>query len=358
MRILGYRRSNPVFDKIVANTAMFLQENIIYPFKDFDFSLIMTFLICLFISVFIFMRTANQQIIEIDENTIDELERKKKIENQGQKINALKNEYMAGVFLFAVLNLIILVLNYTDIRWVWFGFEWEGQYLKQFVHEGTYLLILSIITSIVLVLYYFRGNLNFYSNNKLLKYLSIIWLFQNGILSISVAIRNFWYISYFALAYKRIGVFIFLILTLYGLYTVFIKVQQKKSAFYLVKRNTFAILLVLIFSSLFNWDTIIAKYNFAHSDRSFLHLDYMSNLSDKSLPYLDKPLKELKYIDSIQKEKFPFEQEFMTPEEYVKIIDERKRIFAMKWESKSILSWNLPEYRAYQKLKMDSRTEL
>lgn len=353
--IIIYRKSNPFFDELIEDIALFFWEKLSFIFKDFDYLIIITFLIGLIISVFIFIRTSNQRLIEIDVNSSEELKRERNKSLKKIMINGLTNEYKAGVFMLIVLNLVILVLNVIDIKWVWFSFEWEGQYLKQFVHEGTYLLILSIIISIILVLYYFRGNLNFYQNNKLLKYLSFIWLAQNGILTISVAIRNFWYINYFALAYKRIGVIIFLILTLYGLYTVYRKVKQRRSAFYLFKTNANAILVVLILSSLINWDSIIAKYNFKNSNKSFLHLDYLATLSDKALPYLDKSLPELRQIDMIQKEKFPFEQKFMTPDEYYHIIGNRKKLFMDKWNAKGILSWNLPDYIAYKKLSSDSR---
>jgi hypothetical protein len=353
--IVIYSSSNPVFDKLVRNTGLFFNDIWMFFFNDFDFSILITFIISLFISIYILVRTTNQKLKDLDTKSGEILLRKKRKVRYFYRIYSLKQEYKSGVILLAILNMVILVLNITDIIWVWFGFEWEGQYLKQFVHEGTYLLILSIIISIILVLYYFRGNLNFYRNNKILQYLSYIWLIQNGILAISVAIRNFWYINYFALAYKRIGVIIFLILTIYGLYTVFVKVRHRKSSFYLFKTNAYALFLVLIISSVFNWDSIIAKYNFKNSNKSFLHLDYLSTLSDNSLPYLDKTLDELKKIDVIQKEKFPFEQKFMTPEEYTTTIENRKRLFIDKWNSKSFLSWNLAEYLAYRKLTRDSQ---
>jgi hypothetical protein len=129
-----------------------------------------------------------------------------------------------------------------------------------------------------------------------------------------------------------------------------VKVNRRKSSFYLFKSNSLALYVVLVVSSIINWDTLIAKYNFKHSDRSFLHLDYLSTLSDKSLPYLDKPLSELSRIDTIQKAKFPFEQKFMTPEKYHQIIEGRKIAFKKEWQSKSFLSWNLSEYLAYKKL--------
>jgi hypothetical protein len=233
---------------------------------------------------------------------------------------------------------------------VWFNFSWEGQYLKQFVHEGTYLLILSILISIAIVLYYFRGNLNFYHGNKFLKRLCYLWILQNGILIISVAIRNFWYIQHFALAYKRIGVFIFLVLTLYGLYTVYKKVRHHKSAFYLYRSNAHSVFLILAVASLFNWDSIIAKYNFSHYQHSFVHLNFLATLPDKSLPYTVKPLGELRTINKIQKEKFSFDEAYMTPEDYYEKINIRKEEFREAWEAKSILSWNLAEYLAYRKL--------
>jgi hypothetical protein len=288
---------------------------------------------------------ANEQLL------IDELTRSEKPLKVRFKTNALALKQRAGIFLLLTLNFLLLILNIIDIKWVWFNFEWEGQYLKQFVHEGTYLLILSIIISIVIVLYFFRGNLNFYKKNKFLKIISFIWLGQNAILCVSVAIRNFWYIQYFALAYKRIGIILFLILTIYGLYSVTIKVQKQKSIFYLVKTNSFALLIVLTLSSLFNWDTYIAKYNFKHSNSAFLHLNYLSTLSDKALPYLNKSQKELTKIEGIQKGNFHFERNYMTADEYHKTINHRKNFFLQKWKQKDFFSWNYPEYLAAKKLK-------
>jgi hypothetical protein len=315
----------------------------------------------------IYLRSALASLVNKDKAATDELIRTRlRVFNQYGKVlvkkTGLKNEYTAAVFLLVTLNALILLLNIIDINWVWFNFTWEGQYLKQFVHEGTYLLILSILISIGLVLYYFRANLNFYPKNKLLKYLSYAWLAQNAVLAISVGIRNYWYIQYFSLAYKRIGVIIFLLLTLYGLYTVFIKVKDRRSSFYLFRTNTYATLVVLVITSLFNWDVIIAKYNFAHADKSYLHLDFMASLSDKALPYLDKPLAEIEKIKLEQSDNYEFELKgrkekmYMSPADYCDKINRRKYEFIVDWEEKSIWEWNWPEYQAYRQLKVDMAT--
>ncbi len=352
--ILIYRNSNPVFDELVSGFLNSINNYLILLFENIDVTLLLTMLICLFISNLLIFKTINKKIIDSDMNATFLLKRSKIKKNRFFKFNDLKNEYKAGVFLLVVLNILLLIVNLIDINFVWFNFKWEGQFLKQFVHEGTYLLILSILISIGLVLFFFRENLNFYSKNKTLKYLSYAWLIQNGVLTISVAIRNFYYINYFSLAYKRIGVLLFLILTLYGLYTVFKKVKNKKTSFYLFQSNFSALFILLILSSIINWDKIIAKYNFKHANSSFLELNYLVDFSDKTLPYLDKSLLEIQKIHKIQTEKFPYYKNYMTPEEYHSIIQNRKKKFIKEWEQKSFLSWNLAEYLAYEKIKTKS----
>lgn len=348
-----YSASNPKFNSIVLEITKFLRKYIERFFNSINIELFITFiLVSGFLGMIIF-RKAFAGIIQRDELSKDELIRRKRRRGWFAKWNALKNEYIAGFFLLLILNILLLVVNIIDINWVWFNFKWEGQYLKQFVHEGTYLLILSILISIGLVLYFFRGNQNFYSGNKWLKILSYIWLGQNAILAVSVGIRNFYYIQNFALAYKRIGVIIFLLLTLYGLYTVFLKVKNTRSAYFLFRKNTLAAYVLLVLASLVNWDTVIAKYNFSHYQKSFLHLNFMADLSDKALPYLDVPVEKLTKIDSTQQKKFDFADRYyyMTPAEYTERISSRKNEFLAKWESKDFLEWNYAEYKAYRDLR-------
>ena len=348
--ILIYRNSNPVFNELLCDIGSFFNIRWNAFFEHIDAMILLTLFLGIILSSFIIIRVREKMIIDIDSNADNQLKKPQKMEDGTSLSNALINEYRSGIFLFLILNVILLVLNVIDIQWVWFGFEWEGQYLKQFVHEGTYLLIFSILLSMALVLFYFRGSLNFYRKNKVLKYLSIFWLAQNALLAISVAVRNYWYIEYFSLAYKRIGVFIFLLMVIYGLYSILLKVQHRRSAFFLLKTNIFAVLMILLISSFVNWDNVIAKYNFNHSEESFLHLDFMARLSDKSLPYLDKSIMELKEIERIQQEKFPFTESYMDSETYIHTIKKRKLAFKDRWESTSFLSWNLTEYLAYKKL--------
>src|SRR4029078_3225426 len=128
--------------------------------------------------------------------------------------------------------------NCVDITYVWFGFTYNNDInLSEYVHEGTGLLIFSILLAMVLLLFFFRGNLNFYKQNKWLRAGAYAWLLQNSILAVSVLFRDYYYIQHYGLAYKRIGVLIFLAMVLMGLITVFIKIQKRKTAYYLLRVN-------------------------------------------------------------------------------------------------------------------------
>lgn len=348
--IVLYRNANPLFDQLLQKLSNAIGPWFNALLNNIDLFVLPFFLMCLLISNLYFYKKAKLEIVQAEENASNQLLRNRKKSSSSFNLIGLKYEYKAGLFLFVILNLILAVVNSIDVYWVWFNFEWKGQYLKQFVHDGTYLLIASLIISILLVLYFFRRNLNFYYSNTLLKQLAILWLAQNALLAISVAIRNFRYIEYFALAYKRIGVIIFLIIVIYGLYTIYIKINKRQSSYFLIKQNTAFTYMVLVLASLLNWDSIIANYNFKHYQTSFLHLEYLTTLSDKTLPILNKSEEELKRIERVQKEKFPFDGKAMDVEDYRSKIESKKILFISNWENKNCLSWNYAEYSAYKEI--------
>jgi len=200
-------------------------------------------------------------------------------------------EYKVGIIVFSLLNALLLIVNVLDLNWIWFGFEVPLDFnLKQFVHEGTYLLIFSILLSIVVLLYFFRASLNFYPKNKWLKRLGIFWVIQNAILACSVLVRNYHYIDYHGLAGKRIGMIAFLIFTFFGLISLIVKVQRLKSFSYLLRLNSWFILISLTLMSCLNWDRIIVHNNLAHNNPAEIDVDYYLKLSPSVAPIILKNL--------------------------------------------------------------------
>lgn len=249
-----------------------------------------------------------------------------------------------------LLNAILALVNITDIYYVWFQFEWAGSYLKDFVHDGTHKLIVSILLAIAVTLFYFNQYLHFYSKNTWHKRLAYLFLGQNAILCISLFVRNNLYVKYFSLAYGRIGVYVFLLLTLYGLYTVAMKLKHNKSLFYLWRTNSAALVVVITACSLVPWDIVIAKYNFNHRDTAFLHLDYLIELSPKALPYIDLDIATLEANIAERDSVFTFRETFMPPQTYKETLSERIETFMQNWNERDWRSWNLAEQIAYEKL--------
>ncbi|HAW19607.1 MAG TPA: hypothetical protein DCX14_05435 [Flavobacteriales bacterium] len=343
--VFMYKSSNPVFDGFVSDFSFGLSQFLDELFKDFNWQWFWTFILGLVISVFALVHNASKSILAEDASALDYLKRIRVKHFDSFKPLALINEWRAAIVLLVMLNLLIAVVNTIDVYWVWFNFEWEGEYLKQFVHEGTYILILSIFISVGIVLYFFRRNLNFYSKNVWLKRLCYLWLGQNAILALSVAIRNLHYINHFALATKRIGVMFFLLLVIIGIATVYLKVRDRRSAFFLFKWNALSLIAVLFLSAIPNWNTIITSYNFSHHETSFLHFDYLATFDAESIPYLDYSIEELQEMERIQAERFPFEEKYMTADEYYKSIQEKKARFQESMETATWQEWTFARQR-------------
>jgi len=188
-----------------------------------------------------------------------------------------------------------------------------------------------------ILLYYFRKNLNFIQKNQLLKKAAYCWIIQNAILTFSVAVRNSRYIEYHGLAYKRIGVMIFLILTLFGLTTMFFKIKEKKNLSYLLHRNSWALYFALLLTCLINWDTFITKYNLTTNTKSNIDVPWLlTDVSDKNLFILlenKEVLATKPSYPSIKKHR-------------IETLMKRKLIhFKQKQVGLSWLSWNYADYR-------------
>ncbi len=200
---------------------------------------------------------------------------------------ALDRERRMALVLLVLVNSLLLVVNAIDVHWIWFGFRVEpGMSLKEFVHEGTWLLIVSILLSMAILLRLFRGNLNFHPENRWLKVLATVWIVQNSILGISVFLRNYHYIGFHGLAYKRIGVIVFLALVLVGLFTLYLKVRQRRTLFHLLRVNAWAAFVMLVGLGTVDWDSLIVRYNLAHWNQGEIDVDNYLAMSDKVLPIL------------------------------------------------------------------------
>lgn len=195
---------------------------------------------------------------------------------------SIDNEKLSGIILLLLLNILLLTVNILDLNFLWFdGTLPKDLSYSAFLHQGTGALISSIIIAILIILFYFRGGLNFYQGNKTLKVLAGLWIMQNAFMIISTAYRNNLYINEYSLTYKRIGVYIWLLLVLIGLVTTFIKIIKAKSNWYLFRTNGWLFYGVLLFSCFINWDMIVTNFNINRAELKKKPLDTSYLVSER-----------------------------------------------------------------------------
>jgi len=348
-----FRAANDVFAQITDQFVSAISNFIHSIFKNISFGRIMFLLLGLCITAGFLYRADYLSFERMESKYKDTIIRMRKGRTHAasdlsiftpQRPNTLniglKNEFKSAMMMMLMINFLLFVINLIDIRYVWFGFQYSaGLNLTKLVHEGTYLLIFSILLSISIQTYYFRRNQNFFPKLKSLQLVSYIWILQNIILVISVAIRNYHYIYYFGLAYKRLGVYFFLILVLSGLITVYIKIKNRKSAFYLFRVNLFAFYVFLVGINFIDWDSYICQYNLKNCAVDRLDVRFLMNLSDKTLPLIGQNLDAIK--TSI-KQKASTANSYPVDEVY----KQRIKDFVSKKKSQTIFSWNYKESEA------------
>ncbi|MEO7310502.1 MAG: DUF4173 domain-containing protein [Chitinophagaceae bacterium] len=268
---------------------------------------------------------------------------------------ALKNEYKAGVLCLILLNGLLLLVNVTDILYVWFGLRYKPDMnWAKFVHDGAELLVISILLAMMLVLFFFRGNLNFFTKNRGLRILAYAWIAQNALLAISVCIRNMYYIHHMGLAYKRVGLFFYVLLVLIGLLTIVIKIQNKKTAYYLWRVNAMAAFIVLVGASSIDWDVAIARYNLSRKETINTDISFLLHMNDHVLPLLQL---NKAWICSVTQrpgaDGISYGGRYM--ETKCELIDQRIQSFTAEQKTAGWLSWNWADARTIKQLQTSIR---
>lgn len=204
-----------------------------------------------------------------------------------------ETEHTSGILLFGLLNIMLVILNIGDIGSIWLGKQLpEGATLSDFVHAGVGNIVFSIIIALALIMFLFRKNYTATKNHRWLRFLVGAWILQTLLMLFSTCVRNQLYIQSFDLTYLRIGVYVFLLLAAGGLIITYHKIVREKSNWFLVRKNMAFWLGALVFSSLFNWDLIITRYNLQHKPLEQVDLYYLVQLSDANIPELIDVMKD------------------------------------------------------------------
>ena len=281
--VFVYRAANPIFEKFT--------DKISLDFISFNwcvFTLIGFFMMYGFFKFFIIQKLNEADNLAHDNLPFLTLEQHQQ-SDLGKKL-PVRSEVFTGVVLFVLLNMVLFCVNGLDIFYMWIVNRLpSGITIAEYLHDGADTLILSIIMAIAVILFVFRGYLNFFRSNYLLKVLAYAWIAQNALLVITTANRNWWIIESTGLTRRRIGVYVYLLLCLIGLTTIFIKVMGKKSNWFLFRKNAWGFYAVFIVACFINWDELIVNYNYKHYkalELEYIDRNYQAELSHTCLATL------------------------------------------------------------------------
>lgn len=243
--------------------------------------------------------------------------------------SSLHLEYRQGLILMTCLNVLLaLFLAVSTLTLASGTGAATAADLSHRVHDGVIVLIFSILLAMAVVLFFFRGNLNFYKGNSLLKKLTYTWVGLNALLLLFTACENALYVINYGLTFKRIGVYVWLLLCAFGLVTTALKVKEFRSNWYLVRINTWAAYALFLAAAAIPWNGLITYYNLRYARTQ--DVNYLLSLGSASLP----GLLEYGHLDKDQREKVnTMTREFMT--------NAQKE----KWQS-----WNYTDWKTRQSL--------
>lgn len=189
-----------------------------------------------------------------------------------QLLPKVKNEVQVGTYSMVGLNLLLFVVLITELVFLMNMNDFRASVLSEAVHTGVYASIASIVMAVVLIVFFFRGSVNFIKENKTLKTMTYTWIGLNLLLVASIFIKNYIYITDHGLTHKRIGVMVYLLLCTIGLVTTYLKVSERFNVVYLLRRNmAIGFGIILIYSTI-NWSASITRYNLEndHIDTKYL----------------------------------------------------------------------------------------
>lgn len=178
----------------------------------------------------------------------------------------LDTERMSGVISFFALNILLIFFIVTYNYEQFYEAVKTPAQLSDETHERVIAVIMSIVMSIVVIMFYFKSSFNFDPKAGIMKALAKIWIFLNAVLILSAAIKNSEYIINYGFTYKRFGVYAFLLLSLIGLIVTFIKIQRQKTNAFLFNTMTWYFYGTILISSYFNWGGIITSQNMKRKD--------------------------------------------------------------------------------------------
>ena len=224
-------------------------------------------------------------VVELEKNLKNEINQN--YQDKVQNFFGVKQERKLALVLFISLSALLCIYLTLDVHYLFdsFGTVKADSFYSNSIHEGIGAVIFSIVLVIILITYFFRGSLNF-EQHRLVKNISRFWLLLNSLLLITTGAKNFEYVTQLGLTGKRLGVYLYLILSLVGLILTIYKITKSLSIWYLIRSSAITFIFVFSLIANINWHRFIAEYNLKYVSEQQLDLWYIYELGPDAYPAL------------------------------------------------------------------------
>ncbi|MBN1952348.1 MAG: DUF4173 domain-containing protein [Bacteroidales bacterium] len=272
--VLLYLNGNPLFGK--------LMKKIDLSFLEFGFIMLTLFLYAVLYGMISFRK--NKRIARLSFL-------KSKIE-PGSLSQRDQQEHKIASISFWSVSVILAIVNLLDLIVILSGELPEGFTYKDYVHQGFYTLILAMGLAVALIVYFFRGQVNFHEKVRSLMKISYFWIGQNILLALITAYKNFLYVEAYGLTYKRIAVFLFVACVLIGLVLSLNKVRTLLSNWLFFNRLSLYAYLMFLLMAMLPYDRMITACNLNYAQ--FADIEYVLSLPHPDLHMLKEYIDENK----------------------------------------------------------------
>lgn len=269
--------------------------------------------------------------------TRDYLRKHRHTKNVKPDMAGLRKEYKKGVWLMAFLNFFILLNNALLV----FGHFSDG---ADYSPNQVWPLLLSIMAGLVIPLYFFRGNLNFYPNNTLLKQITHLWLGQNGLLLLLLLGTNLQRVMLDGLTYANLLAFIVASIMAGSLWVTGLKIIKQATFFQYFIHHTQIIYGVLVLFSLVNWEGLMMRSGHPLPDSKPEKLTQIIAQSEEALPILAQKSDEL---ETRIPPRLKAASDYAT---YQDFLADQIQEYKTKEEQESWLSWNYRDQAIMDKI--------
>ena len=166
-----------------------------------------------------------------------------------------------GIWSIVVLLSIVVV---TDFYYKSMGMMPEGLTYSSYLHQGVFSLIVSIVLAAIIAVLTANYTANQPSTGMLAANysflgLNFVYVWQN-------VFRNQAYVLEHGLTEKRIIIFFYLVVCLFGLLITAYTIYKNMPIGFLYKWCSYCVFLIAVTSSLFDWSSIITQHNVNHPD--------------------------------------------------------------------------------------------